>query len=87
MNNIKLWNSSIHTMTNGFIIGCSILTFGMITSTYLNGIINLHVTHKFNQHHIKYDDYYWHHFVFSFLLGISGVSFVAFTFRIPFHNK
>ena len=37
-------------ISNGWIIGCSILTVGMITSAYINSISNislLHMKHKY----------------------------------------
>ena len=82
MNNIKLWNSSVHLISNSFVIGCSILTMGMITSTYLNGIISLHLTLKYNQQN-NCNDYYCHHFLCTFIVSVYSVSFVT----ITMHNN
>jgi hypothetical protein len=51
MNNIIKLNSfnsigeSSLNISNSFIIGCSILSYGIISSTYLSSINNLHIFH------------------------------------------
>jgi hypothetical protein len=40
MTNSSLENCSIH-ISKGWIIGCSILTIGMITSAYINSMTNI----------------------------------------------
>jgi hypothetical protein len=44
MNISSLEKMSIH-ISNGWIIGCAILTFGIITRTYLDSISNIHLMH------------------------------------------
>lgn len=49
MNNSSLERCIIN-ISNGWIIGCSILTFGIITNAYLHGISNIsliHMRHKY----------------------------------------
>lgn len=57
MNASSLENMSMN-ISNGWIIGCSILTCGLITSAYINGISNiqmLHMKRKFKEELKKLD--------------------------------
>jgi len=44
MNNSSLEKLSVN-ISNSWIIGCSLLTYGIISSSYLNGISNLSLIH------------------------------------------
>jgi hypothetical protein len=44
MNNSSLLNLS-NNISNGWIIGCSILTWGIMTCAYLNGLSNISLLH------------------------------------------
>jgi hypothetical protein len=84
-------------ISNSWIIGCSILTCGIMSYSYLNSINNLqiiHMKHKYMvelkkiensinlTNEIKNEDilisYYRKQFNFVFILGITGISLVAF---------
>lgn len=57
MNASSLENMSVN-ISNGWIIGCSILTCGLITVAYLNGRSNLqilHMKHKYREELKKLD--------------------------------
>jgi hypothetical protein len=75
-------------MNNGWVIGCSLLTFGIITSSYLHGINKIQLLcmkykHKKEMDLIAdiYDDkliaYYSKNYAIAFILGITGISLVA----------
>ena len=84
-------------ISNSWILGCSILSCGMMSYAYLDGISNLpliHMKRKYRlqlqeieksidlQDQIKEEDkiisYYWKHYNIAFMLGITGISVVAF---------
>jgi hypothetical protein len=52
MNAYGIENCSIH-IANGWVIGCSILTFGIITCSYLNGISDIQILHMKRKHKLK----------------------------------
>jgi hypothetical protein len=100
MNNFKLEKISIN-MSNGWVIGCSILTCGMLTYAYLEGISNLYLIHMKRKNILelqqieslndlsekikkeeKIISYYWQHHNIVFILGITGVSIVAFRSKL-----
>lgn len=81
-------NKSITNISNSWIIGCSVFTCGIITSSYLHGINELQLLHMKYKHKKEmdlvadiYDDrcisYYSRHFTIAFILGITGISLVA----------
>ena len=51
MNISSLEKMSFH-LSNGWIIGCSILTFGIITRTYLDCISNIQLMHMKHKHRL-----------------------------------
>ena len=51
MNISSLEKMSIH-ISNGWIIGCAILTFGIITRTYLDNISNIQLMHMKHKHRL-----------------------------------
>ena len=84
-------------ISNGWIVGCSILTCGMMTHAYLAGISNLPIIHMKRKYRLelqqiektmdlteeiikedKIISYYWKHYTLVFMMGISGISVVAF---------
>ena len=87
-------NKSITNISNSWIIGCSLLTGGIITSSYLHGINELQLFHmKFkykkemdliqnnnnnNNNDNEFITYYSRHYTIAFILGITGISYVAF---------
>lgn len=100
MNNYSsLEKFSVH-ISNGLIIGCSILTGGIITCAYLDGITDLSLKHMKQKYileslqkeklidlneKIKNEDkmisYYWNHYNIVFMIGITGLSFLALRIR------
>ena len=95
MNNFNLERSI--NMSKGWIIGCSILTCGMMSYTYLNSMSNHSLMHLKRKNRLelisenknidlsdkilnedKMISYYWNHFNIIYLMGIAGVSFVAY---------
>lgn len=52
MNNSSLVNLSVN-ISNGWIIGCSILTVGILTRYYLDGISDIYIWHKFRLYNKK----------------------------------
>ena len=52
MNNLSLEKMSIN-ISNGWIIGCSILTSGIITYAYLDGLSNLPIIHMKRKYMLK----------------------------------
>jgi len=75
-------------MNNGWVIGCSLLTFGIITSSYLNGINDIQCLYMKYKHKKEmdliahnYEDqliaYYSKNYTIAFILAITGISLVA----------
>lgn len=52
MNASSLENCSMN-IANGWIIGCSILTFGIISCAYMNGISNIQLLHIKRKHRLE----------------------------------
>jgi hypothetical protein len=82
-------NNCINNISNGWIIGCSLLTCGIITSSYLHAINNIkmfHMKHKHNKQmkllDINHEDqlisYYSTQYTIAFILGITGISIVSY---------
>lgn len=82
-------NNSINKISNGWIIGCSVLTYGILTSTYLHAINDIqmfHMKHKYKKQlkllDINSEDklisYYSTHYTIAFILGITGISIVTY---------
>jgi hypothetical protein len=81
-------NKCITNINNGWIIGCSLLTCGILTSSYLNGInaiqcLYMKYKHKKEMELIadNYEDklisYYSKYYNIVFILGITGISALA----------
>jgi len=82
-------NNSINKISNGWIIGCSVFTCGILTSSYLHGINELqifHMKHKYNKEMKLLDtinddqliSYYSRHYTIAFILGITGISIISY---------
>jgi hypothetical protein len=78
----------ISRINNGWVIGCSLLTFGIITSSYLHGINEIQLLYMKYKHKKEmdlvaenYEDkliaYYSKNYTIAFILGITGISLVA----------
>ena len=97
MNDNSLEKMSIN-ISNGLIIGCSILTCGIMSCAYLNSISNLQIIHMKRKYMLELKkiensidltneikneciliSYYRKQFNLVFILGITGISLVAFT--------
>ena len=52
MNNSSLLNLSVN-ISNGWIIGCSILTCGIMTCAYLNGFSNISLLHMKRKYRLE----------------------------------
>lgn len=81
-------NNCISHMNNGWVIGCSLLTFGIITSSYLHGINEIQLLYMKYKHKKEmvliadnYEDkliaFYSKNYTIAFILGITGISLVA----------
>ena len=87
--------SSLEKMTNhisnGWIIGCSVLSCGILTCAYLNGISNIPMKRK-NRLELEYPmdlvcekiknedkliSYYWNIYKVVFITGITGLSVIC----------
>lgn len=83
-------NNCITNISKSWIIGCSLLTCGIITSSYLHGLNELQILHMQYKHKKEmklmdddnYDDrcisYYSRQYTTVFILGITGISVLAF---------
>jgi len=81
-------NTCISQMNNGWIIGCSLLTYGIITSSYLHGINEIQLLYMKYKHKKQmdliadnYEDkliaYYSKNYTIAFILGITSISVIA----------
>jgi len=83
------------TISKSWIISCSILTGGIITCAYLNGLSNLPIIHMKRKYRLELEQptelietnikeenkiisYYWKHYNFVFIMGISGISVIMY---------
>ena len=96
--------SSIEKMTNhisnGWIIGCSILSCGIMTCAYLNGISNIPMKRK-NRLELEYPmelvcekikkgdkliSYYWNVYKVVFITGMTGLSIIMLRTTVKKNN-
>ena len=86
-------NNSITNISNGWIIGCSVLTCGILTSVYLHAINDIQMFHMKHKHqkqmklldinsneHDKLISYYSRHYTIVYILGITGISLLCVDF-------
>jgi hypothetical protein len=95
MNHFNFEKQSIN-MSNSWILGCSLLSCGMMTYAYLDCLSNLPIIHMKRKYRLQLQEikkscdlqdqikeeeriiaYYWKHYNIVFMLGITGVSFIA----------
>ena len=80
--------NSINKISNGWIIGCSVFTCGILTSCYLHAISNIqmfHMKHKYKKQmkllDINSEDklisYYSRQYNITFILAITGISVLS----------
>jgi hypothetical protein len=79
----------MNKISNGWIIGCSVFTCGILTSSYLHAINDIqmfHMKHKYKKQmkllDINSEDqlisYYSRHYTIAFILAITGISIVSY---------
>jgi len=77
-------------MSNGFIIGLSLLSGGIMSASYLKGINNLQLAHLKHKYQLeireinnsineenKLISYYWNYSIITYIALITGVAFIA----------
>jgi len=96
-----MYKMSNFNVSNGWVIGCSILTCGILTHSYLNGLGNIPPIHMKNKYRLElleidksidlseskknHDEiisYYCKHINIIYIMGITGLSIIAFRSRL-----
>ena len=91
-------NIALNNISNGWIIGCSILTCGIMTCSYLDGINNIlliHIKRKFKlqlqeidtSNEDKLISYYWKHSNIMYVTGITGLTIIVLNSMLKDKNK
>ena len=91
-------NIALNNISNGWIIGCSILTCGIMSCVYLDGINNIlimYIKRKFKlqlqeidtSNEDKLISYYWKHTSIIYVTGISGLTSIVLKSMLKDKNK
>ena len=87
-------------ISNSWVVGCSILSCGIMTHSYLNCISNIPLAHMKNKNRLELQEiekkidlsdkikneekiisYYWKYYNIIFMMGITGLSFIALKYK------